>query len=518
MKSLFKKRNLLIGLLLIAVVASSVFVLSIQTRAEEYNETNPEFSEARINSDVELQYGVKNAYMQTTSFSQNGDTYGIDTDAFVAWYTTDDIAMLYRQYKVGNTSDDRLTIECTVQSQTPLNAGTSLYSTASSGIMMRGSVKDSESGFASVYLHTRATGVDIVYRPNNGEQTYHVSSGVVPQYPVTLRMEKVGKAYACYFKNANMSSFKLIAKVGANITGAVYGGIASHCSDVKAPISSVFKNYTAVGVGTLDIPDDSGLSSSGPEKIDVEDPPMTDKTLLQETFTDGSMTDGEEAINNPIWTDPEGEIVTDEGKTNRRWYQAFSDSTAPIGSQYWTDYSVSMDYEIADGVSDMGDDKLILWTRHKDIDPYGYYGVGFSIETKVSLDSDGNTTVTPVLVVYRRYRNGAKIIGSVQQTVEIPKMIGTGVHNIKVDCLDNTFTVYIDGNLITTYADENTSPCLRGCIAIQTQEIECYLDNIIVTKIDDPHGGDYDNYIGANYNEDIPDYIKDFQSKTEITY
>ena len=518
MNKALKYKKAILSIVLSAAVLSGVIFFALRTKAEEYNETNPEFSEARINSDVELKYNVKNAYMQTTSFSQNGDTYGIDTDAFVAWYTTDDIAMLYRQYNIGNTADDKLTIECTVQSQTPLNAGTSLYSTASSGIMMRGSVKDSEAGFASVYLHTRATGVDIVYRPNNGEETYHVSSGIVPQYPVILRMEKVGKAYACYFKNANMSAFKLIAKVGANITGAVYGGIASHCSYVKAPISSVFKNYTAVGTGTVSIDDNSDSSSSGPEKIDVEDPPITDKTLLQETFTDGSMTDGEEAIDNPIWDNPEGEIVTNEDKTNRRWYQPFCDSTAPIGSQEWTDYSVSMDYEIADGVSDMGDDKLVLWTRYKDIDPYGYYGVGFSIETKVESDKAGNTTVTPVLVVYSRQRSSLKNMGTVMQTVEIPKMIGTGEHNIRIDCLDNTFTVYIDGNLITTFTDESTSPCLRGCIAVQTQEIECYLDNIIVTKIDDPHGGDYDNYIGANYNEDIPDYIKDFQSKTEITY
>ena len=518
MKNNFKGRKTLIGLLLSAIIITSLFTMSLQTNAEEYNETNPEFLEARINSDVELSYGVKEAYMQETNFTQNGDTYGIDTDAFVAWYTTDDVAMLYRQYKVGNTKDDRLTIECTVQSQTPLNSGTALYSTASSGIMMRGGVKDTDAGAASVYLHTRATGVDIVYRPNNGEQTYHVSSGVVPQYPVTLKIEKVGKAYACYFKNVNMSSFKLVGKVGANITGAVYGGVASHSSDKKAPISSVFTNYSAVGVGVSEITEDPGSSSSGPEKLDVEDPPLTDHTLLQETFTDGSMTGGEAAVDNPIWDNPEGQIVTDDDKTNRRWYQSFSDSTAPIGSQQWTDYSVSMDYELTDGISEMGDDRLVLWTRYKDIDPYGYYGVAFSIETKVTTDSDGNNVITPVLVVYRRARASLKAKGTVIKTVEIPKMIGTGVHNIRVDCLDNIFTAYIDGNLITTYTDDTKSPCLRGSIAIETQETECYLDNIIVTKIDDPHGGDYDNYIGANYNEDIPDYVKDFQSKTEITY
>ena len=53
-----------------------------------------------------------------------------------------------------------------------------------------------------------------------------------------------------------------------------------------------------------------------------------------------------------------------------------------------------------------------------------------------------------------------------------------------------------------------------GNVALTTTDsIDIYFDNIIVTKLDDPIGGDYDNFIGGNWDENIPDYAQNFADK-----
>lgn len=522
MRSMKKWRvGLISAVLVLAVTVSTLCFAGVFAGAEEYNEKNPEFTEARINSDVELSYGVASAYEQTTTFTQNAAAgrYEIETDAYVVWHNFDDVAMLSRRYNIGSTSADKLTIELTVNSQMPTVTGQGLHTTASSGIMMRGSDEDPSAPY--VYLHTRATGVDVVYRTAYAAGSLHAPSGFEPVYPVILRMQKVGNKYTCSFKNANMSVFREIGAIGCKIAGPIFAGPASHCSDPEVPIHSVFSNYSAVGSGTVSDTGSNpgGTSSTGPKPLDAEDPPFDpDTTLLFETFTDGSMTAGKEAVNNPVWVDPEGTIITNEDGTDRSWYKSFADTTEFIGSQYWTDYSVSMDYEIAAGLDPQSNDQLILWVRHKDIDPYGYYGVGFAIESVVTINSDNERVVTPYLNVYHRQRAALKTIGNKVAGEAIDPMIGTGEHTLRVDCMDNTFTAYIDGKQILTWADTSTSPNLRGCIGIGTTETEVYLDNIKVTKLHDPNGGDYDNYTGANYDDGVPSYVQEFMDKHKVEY
>lgn len=86
------------------------------------------------------------------------------------------------------------------------------------------------------------------------------------------------------------------------------------------------------------------------------------------------------------------------------------------------------------------------------------------------------------------------------------------MHRLRVDALDNKLTVYWDGRQILAYEDTDTgaTPNLKGCIGVYTEETSVYLDNILVTRIDDPLGGDYDNDIGGNYNEKIPSYVEEW--------
>ncbi len=514
----------------IAVICSVLLFSEVNTNAEEYNELNPTFSEARINSDVELSYAEKTAYEQETEFFQNSTAgkYEIETNAYVMWYKTDDVAFLYRKYNIGSTASDKLTVQVTVDKQESVKTS-GLYSTASSGLVMRGSIGNgAAAGAPSVYVHTRSTGVDVVYRSAQGESTIHSPSGVKPDYPVTLRIEKVGKKYTCMFKDKNMSDFKKICTVGADIKGPLYAGLASHSSQSTNPIHSYYSDYSAVGSGECDDVGDDSPSSSGPEKIDVEDPPIDENILLFETFTDGSMTDltstdGKETVTNPLWNRPFGELQTNSDKTNRYWYTAFDDGYMYAGNKDWTDYSATFDFKLEDGISTDGSDRLAFWVRRNHVAPTGYYGIAASIETEVTAsDEPGKRTVTPRLAIYRHFRSAPNAFDkdNIVRSVGIPQMIGTGWHTIKIVCLDNKFTFYIDDweNPIAEYTDNTTSPATRGYIGIAAESVEASVDNITVTKIDDPIGGDYDNYIGGNYDEEIPQFVLDYWNKTEKKY
>lgn len=501
------------AVLTVALVAGSLIVPSMTAKAESYNETNPEFLEAKLNGDAEVILGVK-GYVQETEFKQdtNEGKYEITTNAYVAWTTEDDIALLYRQYNVGTTMEDHLIVEVTVDSQEGTTAA-GIHANASSGLMIRGSVTDPSA--PSIYLHTRSSDVAVVYRTAKGENTLYTTQSVAPVYPVTLRIEKTGKKYACSYKNGDSEVFVPLTTIGSAMSGPVYAGVASHSCNMSAPIHSVYSNYSAIGSGTLAGGTEEPGGNKEPEKLEWEDAPFDkDTTLLYETFSDGSMTEGEETINNPVWSNELGSIVMNEEKTNRSLYLSYDNGYTFAGSQTkWTDYSVSMDYELCPGIDTAGNERLVLWTRHKRIDTTGYYGVGFAIETAETTDSSGHKVTEQYLNVYHRQRSTLKAIGTKVAGTKIADMIGTGGHQLRVDCLDNTFTAYIDGEEILRYTDDSTSPNLRGCIGIEGQDVEAYIDNIIVTKLEDPNGGDYDNYIGSNYGDDIPEYVKEYLEK-----
>ncbi len=537
--------------LAVVLLVTAVAFSELTAKAEEYNELNPEFQEARIDSDVEKDYG-QSLYYQESHFQQEDGKYQIKTNAYVAWYTNCDVAMLYRQYNIGSKSTDKLTVELTVDSQTS-DTGSSLHENASSGIMMCGSVTDP--GAPYVYLHTRGNYVMVVYRIQPG-MSYALYSSSAPEYPVTLKMEKVGNKYTCSFKNASMTSFSTIGAVASNIAGPIYAGPASHSCDENTAIISNYSNYSAVGQGSCEIAD-SG-ADQGPTKPVIEplvredDPFDAETTLLKETFSDGTFeipelndgyfevetvplpSGGQEKIrkvDNPIWKDSFGDIYTNEDLTNRMWKSPYADGTANVGDRKWTDYTLELDFDLTSS-DPQTEDKFIVWTRYREVESTGYYGIGYSIETTVSGPETNPVTKTQIKIYDRKRRNYIKY-GDLEATAEIENLYGTGLHHIKIECLDNSYKFYLDGELITftgsdqsempgekftTYYDNAAAPNVIGSIALTTEMCEAYVDNILVTKIYDEYGGDYDNLIGANYNDKIPDYLQEAVDKWGIDY
>ena len=82
----------------------------------------------------------------------------------------------------------------------------------------------------------------------------------------------------------------------------------------------------------------------------------------------------------------------------------------------------------------------------------------------------------------------------------------------------NNHAIYLwsaQGEKVIDYTDTSELKInLKGCIGVSVDETACYIDNITVLKLEDEWGGDYDNDIGGNFNQAIPDYlIKEYENK-----
>lgn len=503
------------GLALICVV-SLVFMATIFTteaRAAEYDETNPVMLEAVIDAKESWNLATS-AY---ANFTQAGGRYTIDTNSYVFWGLKDDVALLYREYAIGSSSTDTLKIEATIESQEPTHpvgddgSENSLDKAASTGLFMRSSL---DPGAASIFLHVRKDHIVVVYRTMDGGETLVRWADAAPMFPVRFRIEKIGNKYACSYQNNGMP-WITFATVGCNISGPLLAGMAAHSTDRNIAIYSQFSDYTAVGSGIVTDTGGGETSETGTTTTmpSVEDPPYGDDTLLFETFTDGSMTEGEEAVNNPIWDESKNHEIVLDSDGNRRWYKSFAEGQDFIGDETWTDYSMSVEFEITEATDSQANDRLIFWVRHKGIVYYGYYGIGIALET-VQSASTGQTTT--YMNLYYKFRTGADSIGTKidASSKEIGNLIGTGKHTLYVECMDNKTTVYLDGEYITKYVDNGVSPALYGNIGFETTaNIDVLFDDILVKKLEDPHGGDYDNAIGANYDDDVPGYVQSFEQQ-----
>ena len=82
-----------------------------------------------------------------------------------------------------------------------------------------------------------------------------------------------------------------------------------------------------------------------------------------------------------------------------------------------------------------------------------------------------------------------------------------------MDCFDNRITVKFDDNQVIDYYDESVSYiCSVGNVGLEFYQVYGYVDNIIVRKLEDEFGGDYDNKIGGNWNDPIPNYVAEHES------
>ena len=232
--------------------------------------------------------------------------------------------------------------------------------------------------------------------------------------------------------------------------------------------------------------------------------------MLRETFTDGSLTNTPATTLNPVWDNPKQNTLKLLEDGNRVWNRTFASGYDYIGDQNWTDYSASVDVCFLKECDPQLANRVKLYVRHMDIDATGYYDYAAALE-------NGNS-----IALYRRWRtqDGLDIHGEKLISVTVPNYLGDDTfHNLRVDVVDNVLKVYWDGSLKINYIDNGELKInLKGCVGLMTDETAVYLDNLTVVKLEDFFGGDYDNDIGGNFDQPIPDYIIKEYANSSLPY
>lgn len=524
--TLLKNKMMKITALSLCVLMAVVVYVQFNAHSAEINETNPDLILEKIDSDVENIFYSKGIYVQKTDFAQGGGKYNIKTNSYVAWSLNDDIAFAYKKYNVSEKSGDFMEATVTIDS-VPTGSPGQMHHNASAGLMFRSGL---ENDAAEVFLHVRGTGILAVYRTKKGNDTSVQYTNMNIKFPLQLKMVKRANQVNLSYKSSGGDWLNFKYPVGLSAKGPLYVGLAAHSCEETNFINANFSNLTLKGVGTYDGTEDSGhdTSSTVSEYVE-EDPPLASNILLRETFTDGDLTNKPARPENPVWPQPE-ELTIVNQNGNRVWDRTFIDQNDWVGDE-WTDYTVSVDVQFTEKCNpdpEAASNTFRLYARHTGIEFYGHsdyaatvtngYKLGLYKRTFIKNDpsQNGYLLASVDLTDYFGKKDAANntIAGSYS-------CLGDGkYHNLAMRVFDNKITVYWDGVELIYFVDTGVADKVTGRrvfpmgnVGIGTYETSVYVDNLMVEKLEDTFGGDYDNKIGGNWDAPTPSYIQDWQSK-----
>lgn len=522
MKSFIKIRKSLCTTAVAAIMAVLLLVSTLlpasAAQVNVYTHKNPQLTMAHI-------YSKNNSegWLSDGTIAQSNTRYTMRTNSWAFWLAYDCLDFAYEQTPFNTGKGSTLTTEVTLTSWD----GSKSADTASAGICIRNSL---EADAVGIFLCVREGNIYFMYRKTTGVE---VSRGLNikhnDQYPISLRIiaNKSRNNAAGYYKigNGNWVSIGNVSFASAN---RVYTGLAAHSVKRQNYSTAVFDNFSV----SLDAPegyvieedtDSSSADTSSEAPIVLpEDLPAYGDALLSETFTDGELTSGEESVTNPIWTVRTGtpNIALNEEKTNR--YLSFNSLDSELmmtaGNMKWTDYSVSADIYFPSGeIQKFETNQFSLIFRHRSVVIGGSFDYAVTLVNKIVR----NELIGQYLQLNYRTNQGTfipKYITLCEKQLAAADMIAPDItHTLKVDAVDNVFTVYLDGEQQFTYthAPEQLSVNtgvpqqlnLIGSVGMYVNGLTAHVDNILVRKIYDPLGGDYDNAIAGNFDKPVPDYI-----------
>ena len=528
---------------IMAVVVSAVLLaglFSLGSAAENVvitEDTNPELTFYKIISG--------DRYTSNGTYRNENGKHIIKTNANVCWEGRDDIDIAYKSYNFNYGKKGVLTIE------TKVDSWTGARDTASAGLMIRSSLAPDA---ATIFFGPRPQGIFFLYRFKDG---VNFAKGPLiatsPGYPIYLRLVLTNFKVSAYYRySENESWVSMSGQVPFQFsTKSLITGVCAHTSDEEDTATAVFDGFKAkVEAPEGSIPDEGG-DPSEPEEEEIklpEDLPVTGDVLLSETFTDGSMFDGVESVTNPIWTTnvPSPPIELNEAKTNRLLHQFYTDDGQyRAGNPQWTDYSTTADLVFPKEYLEEESNTFKLLVRHQAIVQYGYNDYALIFYTKIQGEkktqymqigkrifatkttnnhtvlAEKQLTFDPLTGADDRYLR-TKLESYVDEADGLTKWRDTGEHidnafNVRIDTVDNVITVYIDGKEVMSAVDTQIDPDRKvnlynttGGVGINTSHCNVLIDNIVVRKLVDPVGGDYDNQIAGNFDDPIPDYLKPF--------
>ncbi len=519
-----RKAKKIIGiasLALATVLAVGTFAIRAKAFDVIYEEKSPAFKVANYaGTPLSQNYKPKGEilYDGSLEYKENVSKYSIRTNAFVWWEYDDNLTFAYNKYKLSYGDQSRLTVQGTFERQVVETEGKDLHPNASIGVGIRGT---DDKGSNGVYLHMRDSVIMVVYRDKANNVCKPTEQYTITQYPVQLKLEKAGNLFTPSFKCGNDKWVKM--KPIAVVMGEdVYAGVAAHSTDQETTIRCDFTDYSVVVEGpdgsTYDPGEgdgDDGDDDPKDEPAVRPDPEVTEGILFRETFTDGSLVnkDPDDAVSNPIWTNDysiDGEVqnaMFEVEDGNQYWRRNFSTGTYFFPNQKWADYATSFDLKFGPNNDFAKNYTVDLYVRFKANRQSGFYGYLVSLE-------GGNAINIYKIASIDNPKGGTRVATAKYEYVS------DQWHTWRVEAFDNTISVYCDDGAtpLLTYTDQgdrNTAVIGLGGIGFGTSDCDVMVDNIVVRKLEDLFGGDWDNKIGGNWEDPIPDYIQDYSSKIE---
>ena len=528
---LFKKNRMLLRIVLSIVLVTAIalgvaLIIQPKVSAAKFSSNNPKFIFTNIDGNLDdsgkfTPNGTGYQYGDGTGVITEEGKYRIISDAYTVWWRSDDVTFGYEKYALGTTNEDTLTIETEItEREVALDDKTlSLHETASGGLMIRDSLAATS---ANVFLHARGEEVMVVYRTEDSKSTNALYTGIKPNYPVGLRLVRTSKTVTAYIRNGADANWVKLKAVGMVTDNDVFCGLAAHSSVAEVPILCNFTGYKADGSSTVEAVEDEEEKDPF---VPPEDAQLKENTLLRETFSDNSLTEGEASVQNPIWEKPTStniiEIVDENGFRNMVLNKKFEEGTDLInykstkGKEEWTDYTASFKFQYTDNFDPKLTNIARFIARAKVNKNTGYYGYGVEIR-------NGNM-LQFIRYTRARYESVSNNIHSqIIYTHNLDESLyADGIfHEIKFTCFDNHITVDFDGIRLFDYTDNETLPNNVGGVAINTEYCDILIDDIEVIALEDIFGGAYDNYscgIGLDengnpdYNKATPDYLTSWQ-------
>ncbi len=516
-----KKRSAVAAALLLVLTVSAVgFQFIIPASAEEISEESPELELIHINSDAEQELNSLATYIPTGDLEQGEGSYALTSNSYVVWLGNDDVSYAYKQFNVSDAKTDRLVMEVTLPKLMTVDNG-DLHANASTGIMFRSGLANNA---AEVFLHARPESITVCYRSMTGGRTSYKQITLPMEYPVSLRMTKEGTNVKCEYKTATMSNFAIVdtGKITFTAPGPLYAGLAVNSIAQSQFVTGYFSGLTMEGVGSY-VPGSSSDKEEDEDTVlpaDADIPMENENILLRETFTDNAVFDNKNAIGEYSWDLGSGvnaeDVKIKTEQANRFLYRdELKNGSLYIGNEDWTDYKTSVDVQFTEDC-DLNPNNTNNYFR---LFARSTRNVFYGMSDYAAVCQ--NVAEGAQIALYKRtmYGDGAMDVGRLVKAVTVPNFYGDGLwHNLALRVFDNKISVYWDGACLITWEDDG-SYCTKSSISfvkytnnkgrtgISTYSTFVKVDNLIVEKIEDPIGGDYDNYIGGSWDEPIPSYI-----------
>ena len=514
------------SVLVVCVVVPICFSFTSSAElVDVYTTTNPELTFVNIWNERSMGYQPSK---ESKLLAYENGVYKMQTNAWGMWSEYDSISFAYTKSAFNTGEGTLMTIQFTVDS----------WDGKEIGINIRESL---EAGSPSVGATFRVGGAYLLSRVEENAAYTHSEKAITTDFGNTrmhIRMQldkSKGRVSSYYKMGGDINSEEEWKPISSRTCSFIRG-----CKNLYTGISLSNANETVMSIAQcsnfsvrLQAPEgyviegeegtEDGKTEAEPEVTLPEDFVPPEDALLYETFSDGNLSpeDKEEiTISNPVWNVRKGlaTVKVNESETNRSLITTSIDEVLMMtaGDMEWTDYSAQMDVMLTQDAIETDVNTVELLFRHRS------YVIGGSADYSVTLINKLNGGSFAGQYLQLRWRGGEDTFIPSSQTVlaEVclskESMLPLGEwHTIKVEAVDNVFLIYFDDMTtpILSYTDTNIGnganqdPHLCGCIGLVVTGAYVEIDNILVRKINDPLGGDYDNDIMGNYDEPIPDWL-----------